>query len=90
MSRASKIQLHVEGETLHGQKENSDWSAWAACVVSCMFPMPVEAVDSEDSMKQVEESLSSPFECLTNVNSDQTKSFPRPVFSSKKLSLSIA
>ena len=50
---------HVSPVVLTEPQKRSycDWSVCAACVVIYMFPMPVESVDSGDSMEKVEERL---------------------------------
>ena len=59
MALYSKIYLHlwatVAKEVLHGDHKNCDWSAWAACVFSYKFLMPIEIADRKNSSKQVYE-----------------------------------
>lgn len=43
---------------LHKDHKNSYWSTWSACGISRMFRIPVEIVESQDSIKEAEEILS--------------------------------
>lgn len=43
----------VAAEIPRGNRKNCDWSAWAACVFSCKFLIPVEIVESNNGIKEV-------------------------------------